>query len=87
MFMCKHCLEQYEDERLAYVLMPENRMNHPLADAFAFKFCSRAHLVEFLQRISHQSQPYVLTRVVGADRETLPAAPPLDLLHQMSQLV
>ncbi len=86
MFMCKHCLEQFEDERLAYILMPENRMSHPAADAFAWKFCSRAHLVEFLQRISNQSQSFALTRVTGENRETFPAAPPLDLLHQMSQI-
>lgn len=86
MFLCKYCLEQFEDEHLAYVLIPESRMRHPAADAFAFKFCSRAHLVAFLQRITHQHQPYTLTKVSGDRRETYPAAPPLELLHQMSQI-
>mgnify|MGYP000214913696 CR=1 FL=1 len=86
MFMCKYCLEQFDDERLAYILMPESRMSHPAADAFALKFCSRSHLVEFLQRISNQNQSFALTRVTGEDRETFPAARPLELLHQMSQL-
>jgi len=85
-FICKYCLEQFEDERLAYILIPESRKSHPAADAFALKFCSRAHLVEFLQHISNQHQPYSLTRVAGDNRETFPPAPPLDLLHQMSQI-
>jgi hypothetical protein len=84
--MCKHCLEQFEDEHLAYILVPEKRLQHPAADAFAFKFCSRAHLEEFLRHIANQRQAYVLTKVSGAERKTFPAAGPLDLLLQMSKV-
>ena len=86
MFICKYCLEQFEDEKLAYVLMPENRLQHPAADAFAMKFCSRAHLEAFLRKVSHQRQAYVLTRVSGSTRQTLPAAPPLALLNQLGKV-
>lgn len=84
--MCKHCLEQFEDEQLAYILMPEKRLQLPAADAYAFKFCSRAHLEEFLRLIANQHQAYVLTKVSGAEQKSFPAAPPLDLLLQMSKV-
>jgi len=84
--MCKHCLEQYEDEELAYTLMPENRLTHPAADSFLFKFCSRAHLQGFLELIRAQQQRYILTRVVGDVRETLPPAEPLDILLRLGSM-
>mgnify|MGYP006920173314 CR=1 FL=1 len=83
--MCKHCLEQFEDEHLAYILLPEKRLQLPAADTYAFKFCSRAHLEEFLRHISNQHQAYVLTKVSGPDRKTIATAAPLDLLLQMNK--
>lgn len=81
MFMCKHCLEQFEDSALAYTLIPEGRLGHPAADMFLNKFCSKAHLQDFLHEISFQKMTYVLTRVdkQGATKQ-FEAATPLDLL-------
>lgn len=62
MFMCKECLEQFEDSQLAYSLILESRISHHAADMFVMKFCSRAHLQHFLEQISNQGQRYVLTR-------------------------
>lgn len=83
MFMCKHCLEQFEDEQLAYTLILENRVSHPSADAFVLKFCSKAHLQEFLELISGQQQNYILTKVSGETKQEFPPAYPLDLLLQV----
>lgn len=81
MFMCKHCLEQFEDSSLAYTLIDAKRQAHPAADMFILKFCSKAHLQDFLHELSYQKQQYVLTRVDknGALKQFEPAAP-LDLL-------
>ncbi|HYG58672.1 MAG TPA: hypothetical protein VD902_11500 [Symbiobacteriaceae bacterium] len=81
MFMCKHCLEQYEDKDLAYTLIPEKRRSHPMADAFVLKFCSKAHVQQFLEDISHHSQVFILTKVdpSGNNKEFEPNAA-LDLL-------
>lgn len=80
MFMCKHCLEQYDDNRLAYTLVPEVRSTHPAADAFVLKFCSKDHLQQFLQRMTHQHQPFLLVKKgAGGDKPFEPATA-LDLL-------
>lgn len=83
MFMCKHCLEQYEDQDLAYTLILESRLSHPMADSFLMKFCSRAHLQEFLQLSSGQKMKYVLTQVGSNGEKTFPADYPLELLLQL----
>jgi hypothetical protein len=62
MFMCKQCWEQFEDKDLAYTLILEARLNHPAAETFLLKFCSKAHVQQFLEQISHQRQKYVLTK-------------------------
>jgi hypothetical protein len=81
MFMCKHCLEQFDDSQLAYTLIQESRLSHPAADTFVLKFCSRAHVQEFLGHISNQRQRYVLTKVEsdGATKQFGPDYP-LELL-------
>lgn len=81
MFMCRHCKEQFEDDQLAYTLILEVRENFPAADMFLSKFCSKAHLQDFLHRISFQEQTYVLTKV-NPDGSTKRFEPgyPLDLL-------
>lgn len=80
MFMCKHCLEQFEDNELAYTLILESRVNHPANDAFFLKFCSKAHVQEFLGYISNQRQKYVMTKVTGNGEQRFPADYPLELL-------
>jgi hypothetical protein len=80
MFMCAQCQEQYEDRDLAYTLILESRLIHPAADTFMLKFCSKAQVREFLDRIVNQQQRYVLTRKgKGHDKKFDPAFP-LDLL-------
>lgn len=79
MFMCKECLEQFEDTDLAYTLIPEKRLNHPGADMFYYKFCSLGHTQTFLQQISHQWENYILTRYKGGEKKFEPA-PPKELL-------
>lgn len=83
MFMCKQCLEQYEDEQLAYTLILQNRLSHPSADAFLLKFCSMSHLQDFLELISGQQQNYILTKITGDAKQEFPPAYPLDLLLQV----
>lgn len=80
MFMCSHCLEQYEDQDLRYTLILESRLSHPAVDAFWLKFCSKAHVQEFLDRISNQRQKYVLTMVTARGEQKFPADYPLELL-------
>lgn len=81
MFLCKQCEEQFEDRDLAYTIILESRLSHPMADAFLMKFCSKAHVQEFLERINNQHQRYVLTKVekTGATRQFDPDVP-LNLL-------
>ncbi len=80
MFMCKYCQEQFEDHELAYVLIAEHRLNHATPWLFEMKFCSKAHLQEFLHRIQNQQQRYVLTKKEnGKDKQFEPEYP-LDLL-------
>jgi hypothetical protein len=79
-FMCKHCLEQFEDSDLAYTLIPETRVSRPEADMYVMKFCSRNHLQEFLQRLSFQEQLYILTKNGRTGAKQFEAAKPLDLL-------
>jgi len=80
MFMCKHCLEQFDDQALAYTLIPETRLHHPMADAFVLKFCSKAHIQQFLELISHQGMNYVLTKVDKVGNKDFEPSNPLDLL-------
>lgn len=80
MFMCRHCKEQYEDHQLTYTLILESRENFPAADMFLSKFCSKAHLQDFLHRISFQEQRYVLTKISKAGNKRFDPAFPLDLL-------
>jgi hypothetical protein len=80
MFMCKQCLEQFEDKDLAYTLILESRMNQPYGDAFVLKFCSKAHVQEFLSRISNQRQKYVLSKITRSGEQKFPADYPLELL-------
>lgn len=80
MFMCSHCLEQFEDNNLAYKLILESRLSHPAAETFYLKFCSKAHVQEFLTRISNQRQKYVLTKFKRSGEETYPSDYPLELL-------
>jgi hypothetical protein len=76
MFMCAQCQEQYEDRDLAYTLILESRLIHPAADTFMLKFCSKAQVREFLDRIVNQQQCYVLTRKgKGHDKKFDPAFP------------
>lgn len=83
MFMCKQCLEQYDDSKLAYTLIPESRLSHPSAETFLLKFCSKAHLQDFLSHISNQRQKYVLTYVAKNGPKQFPADYPLELLLQV----
>jgi len=78
MFMCKECLEQFESP--AYTLILESRLSHPMADSFLSKFCSKAHLQQYLQHISNQRQKYVLTKVTKNGEQAFPANYPLELL-------
>lgn len=78
--MCKHCLEQFEDQDLAYTLILESRLIHPAADTFYLKFCSKAHVQEFLEHISGQQQNYILTKVTRSGEQKFPADYPLELL-------
>jgi|GEM_PF-1934279 len=84
MFMCKHCLQQFEDEQLAYTLLPEGR-KQTSPDSVAFfemKFCSLKHTQEFLHRIQYQQMRYILTKK-GKDGESdkvFEPALPADLL-------
>lgn len=80
MFMCKQCLEQYEDQQLAYTLILENRLSHPSASSFILRFCSKAHVQEFLSLISTQHQKYVLSKVTPVGEERLAVDYPLELL-------
>lgn len=80
MFMCKHCLEQFEDKDLAYTIIPETRVNFPAADAFILKFCSKAHVQEFLEQIKNHKQKYVLTKVGKSGEKSFEPDYPLDLL-------
>lgn len=80
MFMCSQCLEQYDDQELTYTLILESRLDHPAADSFVLKFCSRAHVQEFLERIQNQRQFYVLTRVTKGAAKRFDPAYPIDLL-------
>lgn len=80
MFMCAQCLEQYEDESLAYTMILESRTSHPAADAFVMRFCSKAHLQDFLTRSMGQGQKYVLTKVTKSGEQRFTAATPHDLL-------
>lgn len=80
MFMCKQCLEQYEDKDLAYTLLLESRANQPYGDSFILKFCSKAHVQEFLQQVSKQRQKYILAKVTKSGEQKFPADYPLELL-------
>lgn len=80
MFMCKQCLEQFDDKDLAYTLILETRVNQPYADAFVLRFCSKAHVQDFLQQISNQKQRYVLAKVTKSGEQKFPADYPLELL-------
>ncbi|HEY8347981.1 MAG TPA: hypothetical protein VIL07_12060 [Symbiobacteriaceae bacterium] len=65
MFMCKQCLQQYEDDHLAYTLLPEYRLRTSppeSMDMFTLKFCSLEHTREYLKRISPQKSRYILTK-------------------------
>jgi len=76
MFMCNLCWEQYEDQQLAYTLILENRLGHPASEMFLLKFCSKAHVQQFLTQVVNQRQSYVLTRKGrGGDRVFNPAYP------------
>lgn len=81
MFLCKHCLEQFEDADLAYTLIAETRLDHPAKDLYVMKFCSRAHLQAFLEFRNFQGQRYVLAKVSkdGSVRSFEPA-PPTELI-------
>jgi hypothetical protein len=78
--MCRHCKEQYEDQNLAYTLILEVRENAPNADMYLSKFCSKAHVQEFLQRIHFQEQRYVLSKVTNDGTKRFDPAAPLNLL-------
>lgn len=80
MFMCKECLEQFQDKDLAYTLILEARANQPYADAFVLRFCSKAHVQEYLSHISYQKQKYVLAKVTRSGEQKFPADYPLELL-------
>lgn len=80
MFMCKHCLEQFEENDLAYTLILESRVDHPASDAFYLKFCSKTHVQEFLGHISNQRQKYVMVKVTRTGEQPFPADYPLELL-------
>lgn len=80
MFMCRHCKEQYEDDQLAYTLILECQENVPNSYMYLSKFCSKAHIQEFLHRISFQEQNYVLTKVDKNGSKRFDPAFPLDLL-------
>lgn len=81
MFMCKHCLEQYEDKDLAYSIIPEIRVNFPgAAESYAVKFCSKAHVQEFLEQIKAHQQKYVLTKHGKGGDKTFEPATALELL-------
>lgn len=76
MFMCKQCMEQFEDSQLAYSLIPESRLRHPAVEMFTFRFCSLAHVQEFLKQISNQQLPYVLTKHgKSGDKQFAPDVP------------
>lgn len=81
MFLCRQCKEQFEDQQLAYTLILEARENFPAHDMFLSKFCCKAHLQEFLDRLSFQQQRYILTKV-NQDGSTKRFEPdnPLELL-------
>lgn len=79
MFLCRQCKEQFEDHQLAYTMILEARENFPAADMFVSKFCSKAHLQEFLDRLSPQQQNYVVTKV-GKENKRFAPAHPLELL-------
>lgn len=78
--MCTQCQEQFEDKDLAYTLILESRLSHPAADAFMQRFCSKAHLQDFLQRSRSQGQKYVLTKKGKAGDKQFEPVAPLDLL-------
>lgn len=78
--MCKECLEQFADKDLAYILILESRLSHPAADAFALKFCSKAHIQTYLEHINYQRQKYVLTKITKNGQQQFPADYPLELL-------
>lgn len=80
MFMCTHCLEQFEDSHLAYTLILESRLSHPAAEMYRLKFCSLAHVQEFLDRIKFQRQRYVLTKVNANGEKSFEAELPRELL-------
>ncbi len=80
MFMCGQCQEQYEDTSLAYTLILESRLAHPAADMYVLKFCSKAHVQEYLERINNQKQKYVLTKKGKGGDKAFEAAAPLELL-------
>ncbi len=80
MFMCKECMEQFEDADLAYTIMLEARLNHPAPDLFVMKFCSKAHVQAFLHQLSFQGQRYVLTIHGKNGDKRFEPAPPGELL-------
>ncbi|MGE5672345.1 MAG: hypothetical protein ACM3XM_00460 [Mycobacterium leprae] len=77
MFMCKQCLEQFEDSHLAYELILEIRLSSPVPDYWVLKFCSLQHVQDFLRTVVHnQQQRYVLTKKgQGGDKRFEPAFP------------
>lgn len=76
MFMCKECMEQFEDADLAYSVILEARLNHPAPDMFVMKFCSKAHVQAFFHQIASQGQRYVLTiHGKNGDKRFDPALP------------
>lgn len=80
MFMCTHCLEQYEDSHLSYTMIPESRLSHPAAEMYRLRFCSLAHVQEFLDRIKFQGQRYVLTKVTPQGEKSFEPDVALELL-------
>lgn len=82
MFMCKHCLQQYDDNELAYTLILESRMSVPAETVgmYLMKFCSLKHTQQFLENIRTQKLRYVLTKKgPNGDKQYEPAYP-ADLL-------
>lgn len=80
--MCKHCLQQFEDEQLAYTLLPEGRkVTSPNSVAFfELKFCSLKHTQDFLHHIQYQQMRYILTKKGKDGDKVFEPAYPADLL-------
>jgi len=60
MFVCANCLKEFVDENPAYVLLHENRLNHPARYYFERRFHSLECLEGEVARLIPSYGPFVV---------------------------